>query len=46
MKCFEFETLCGELLIDPKIALEDEEIVGALKDRDDEKVEELLKNNF
>ena len=46
MKHFEFETLCKELLIAPEIALEDEEIVGALKDRDDEKVEELLKNNF
>ena len=46
MKYFEFETLCGELLIAPEIALEDKEIVYALKDRDDEKVEELLKNNF
>ena len=46
MKCSEFETLCGELLIDPEIALENENIVDALKDRDDEKVIELLKNDF
>ena len=46
MKCFEFETLCGELLINPELALENENIVDALKDRDDEKVIELLKNDF
>ena len=46
MKYFEFKMLCNELLIDSEIAIEDEEIVEALKNRDDEKVEELLKNNF
>ena len=46
MKCFEFETLCGELLINPELALENENIIEALKNRDDEKVIELLENDF
>ena len=46
MKCFEFETLCGELLINPELALENENIIEALKNRDDEKVKELLENDF
>lgn len=41
-----FETLCGELLIDPALALENEAIRDALAKRDDARVEELLKTEF
>jgi len=46
MTQLEFETLCNEYLISPDIALENENIVNALYDRDDQKVRELLENEF
>jgi len=46
MTQLEFETLCNEYLISSDIALENENIVNALYDRDDEKVRELLENEF
>lgn len=45
MTRLEFMSLCGEHLIDVGIALEDEKIIEALKNRDDEKVKELLLND-
>ena len=41
----EFEILCGELLIDPAIALESEAVRAALKQGDPEKVREALLEN-
>ena len=46
MTANEFNALCQELLIDPALALEDEEIVEALKEKDKEKVKTLLRENF
>jgi hypothetical protein len=46
MTQLEFETLCNEYLISSDIALENENIVNALYDRDDQKVRELLENEF
>ncbi len=44
MNRLEFMSLCGEYLIDVGIALEDDNIIKALKNKDDEKVKELLLN--
>jgi len=44
MTRLEFMSLCGEYLIDVGIALEDDNIIKALKNKDDEKVKELLLN--
>tara|TARA_R100000655_G_scaffold92683_1_gene133866 strand:+ start:481 stop:621 length:141 start_codon:yes stop_codon:yes gene_type:complete len=46
MSELEFMSLCGEYLIDVGIALEDDNIREALKNKDDEKVKELLLNEF
>ena len=46
MTRFEFMSLCGEYLIEVGIALEDDKIIQALKNKDDEKVKELLLNDF
>ena len=46
MTITKFETLCGELLIDPALALENEEVRDALARRDDDQVEDLLKTEF
>ena len=46
MTANKFSIICGELLIDEGIALENQNIVKALKQRDDKKVIELLKNQF
>ena len=46
MTADQFATLCISHLIDPGIALEDPEVVAALKARDDAEVEELIRNNF
>jgi len=43
---FEFMSLCGEHLIDVGLALENDNIREALKNKDDEKVKELLLNDF
>jgi hypothetical protein len=42
----EFMQKCNDLLIEPDIALENDEIVQALKDRDDAQVIELLTTQF
>lgn len=42
----QFAVLCGKYLIEPALALENDKIVQALKDKDDAKVEELLKTEF
>lgn len=46
MKRQDFYMVCDELLISPLIALENENIIQALKNRNDEKVKELLKEEF
>lgn len=42
----QFNALCAERTIDPNIALENDELVQALKDRDDEAVVTILDNQF
>lgn len=42
----QFATECASRLILPSIALEDDEIVDALRSGDDELVIELLESNF
>ena len=42
----EFAALCLKLLIDPYVALENEELVEALQNRDDRKAIEILTNEF
>ena len=46
MKRIEFEAVCGEYLIEPSLALENEQIRKALADRDDKKVKQLLETEF
>ena len=46
MTLTEFEILCGEALIEPSLALENEAIRKALTDRDDAKVKTLLMTEF
>ena len=41
-----FNALCQQLSILPEIALENDEIVQALQDRDDDRVIELLNTQF
>lgn len=41
-----FETLCGELLIDPSLALENDSIRDALASRDDARVKEILETEY
>ena len=42
----QFTAICGELLIDPAIALENENVVAALKAKDDAKVRKVLESEF
>jgi hypothetical protein len=42
----QFALLCSEHCISPDIALENDDIVEALKNRDDELVQQLLINEF
>lgn len=42
----QFDALCSKYLIDPAIALENEDVRDALRQNDANKVEDLLKNNF
>lgn len=42
----EFMTLCQERTIDPSLALENDAIIEALQAKDDDKVVELLDNEF
>lgn len=46
MRELEFVLLCNENLIYPGIALEDENIVQALKNRDDKLVRKLILEEF
>jgi hypothetical protein len=46
MTANEFNALCQERTIDPSLALENPDIVEALKDRDDEAVVTILNNQF
>tara|TARA_R100000278_G_C5465516_1_gene162495 strand:- start:1184 stop:1324 length:141 start_codon:yes stop_codon:yes gene_type:complete len=42
----QFSIICGELLIDQSLALQNQKIIKALKQRNDKKVIELLKTEF
>ena len=42
----EFNQLCNDQLIDPSIALENDEIISALRSKDDDLVKELLTTQF
>ena len=46
MTQFSFQALCAHYGIHPSVALENEAIVEALKARDDEAVERILKEEF
>lgn len=41
-----FAVLCEKYLIDPGIALENPDLVQALRDRDDAEVERILREEF
>jgi len=41
-----FMMLCGELLIDPGLALENDALCAALAEGDDEEVERILTEEF
>lgn len=42
----EFTALCEKYLVHPAVALDNEEIVKALKAKDRQKVEQILKEQF
>ena len=42
----QFQILCGKYLIDVEIALENENILNALRNKDDEEVERILMEEF
>ena len=42
----QFNALCTEHCIDPSVALENENIIEALRERDDERVIEIIKQEF
>tara|TARA_R110002020_G_C15922909_1_gene743014 strand:- start:61 stop:267 length:207 start_codon:yes stop_codon:yes gene_type:complete len=46
MTANQFSIICGELLIDEGIALENQNIIQALKQRNNNEVIELLKTEF
>ncbi len=46
MKMLDFEVLCGKYLIDPALALENENLREALKRRDDAEVERIIREEF
>ncbi len=46
MTANQFAILCNRYLIDPAVALENESIVRALKDKNDKEVERLLREEF
>ena len=46
MSKLEFMSLCGEYFIDVNIALENDDIKEALINKDNEKIKELLLNEF
>ena len=42
----QFNALCNEYSIHPSIALENDELVEALQNRDDDKVVDIITNQF
>ena len=42
----QFAALCGKYAIDPGIALENEHLVKALRDKNDAEVERILREEF
>ena len=46
MTANEFNALCLKYLIDPAVALEDADVVAALRQKDRAKVEAVLRHNF
>lgn len=46
MTRYEFLALCGEHNIDPGLVLENDDVVDALRDHDDDEVERLLREEF
>ena len=46
MTMLDFISLCGELLIDPDVALSDENVEQMLFNRADDELQEYLKNEF
>lgn len=46
MSILEFEALCGEALVDPALAIENDNIVRALRDKDDAEVKRLIEEEF
>jgi len=42
----QFNALCNEYNIHPSIALENDELVEALQNRDDDKVVDIITNQF
>ena len=42
----EFYDLCGELLIDPNIAMENENLIEAIRNQDDESIYTILHTEF
>ena len=46
MTQLQFIAKCDELMLPPELALENDEIVQALQDRDDDRVIELLNTQF
>ena len=46
MTKLDFISLCGELLIDPDVALSDDNVEQMLLDRADDELQEYLKNEF
>ena len=42
----QFNTLCTEHCIDPSLALENENLIEALRERDDERVIEIITQEF
>lgn len=46
MTKLDFISLCGELLIDPDVALSDDNVEQMLRDRADTELQEYLTNEF
>ena len=46
MTQIQFQILCGKHLIEPNMALENQNIIEALRESDDEKVERILETEF
>jgi len=42
----QFNSLCNEHCVDPSLALENDELVDALRERDDDRVVEILTKEF